>query len=308
MVVAAAMIVSMAVANPVTVDEAKSNVTNFLIKKGMRKAWGNKQLSLAFTISRMDAKDEVESPVIYAFRMEGESCGFIASADDVAEPILGFFENGVTDFNQMPPNMQAWLNGYADEIAWARAHGFASAESIKTINGKKDIPIMVPTQWDQGDPYCLQCRFNNKYCYAGCLATAMAQVMYYWAVVGRDGETFPHGSTAIEGYVTESELYNIPDLPAIESFDWEAMTTGTPTTTEAKNAVAQLMRYCGQSVRMDYSRFGSGAYSEDVPYAIVNYFGYDSGVSFVYRDSVSAEEWDNIVYHELMEGRPICIG
>ena len=72
------MIVSMAVANPITVDEARSNVATFLHKKGMKKAWGNKSLSLAFTISRQDVKNEMESPVIYAFRMEGERCGFIA--------------------------------------------------------------------------------------------------------------------------------------------------------------------------------------------------------------------------------------
>ena len=308
MVVAAAMIVSMAAANPITVDEAKGNVVSFLAKKGMKKAWGNKQLTLSFTISRTDVKDGTETPVIYAFRMEGESCCFIASADDVAVPILGYFEDGVTDFDQMPPNMQAWLNGYADEIAWARENGFQGAGIIKTIDGKRDIPYMVPTRWDQGDPYYLQCRFNNKYCYAGCLATAMAQVMYYWAVVGRDGVTFPHGSTAIEGYVTESELYNIPALESLESFAWEDMPTRTPTTTEGKNAVAQLMRYCGQAVKMDYSRFGSGAYSEDVPMALVNYFGYDSGVAFVYRDSVTAVEWEELVYHELAEGRPVCMG
>ena len=308
MVVAAAMIVSMAVANPITVDEAKGNVKKFLTKKGMKKAWGTQALSLAFAISRTDVKEGVEKPVIYAFKMEGENCGFIASADDIAVPVLGYFENGETAFEQMPPNMQAWLNGYADEIAWAREHGYQTSGTIKTIDGKRDIPYMVPTQWDQGDPYYLQCRFNNKYCYAGCLATAMAQVMYYWAVVGRDGETFPHGSAAIEGYISESELYNIPALESVESFAWEDMTTGEPTTTRAKNAVAQLMRYCGQAVRMDYSRFGSGAYSEDVPMALVNYFGYDSGVSFVYRDSVTAAEWDEIVYRELVEGRPVCMG
>ncbi len=307
MVVVAAMIVSIAVANPITVDEAKSNVASFLQKKGMKKAWGNKSLALAFTISRMDADNEEESPVVYAFRMDGERCGFIASADDVAEPILGYYEDGETDFDQMPSNMKAWLNGYADEIAWARKNGFSGDGTIRTIDGKRDIPFMIPTQWDQGDPYWLQCRFNNKYCYAGCLATAMAQVMYYWAVVGKDGETFRHGSTAIDGYVTESELYNIPALPAVDAFDWDAMTIGTPTTTEAKNAVAQLLRYCGQSTKMDYSRYGSGAYSEEIPYAIVNYFGYDSGVGFVYRDSVSAQEWEDIIYHELAEGRPICV-
>lgn len=307
MVVAAAMMVSIAVANPITVDEARNNVANFLNKKGMRKAWGDKPLSLAFTLSRMDVKDEGESPVIYAFRLEGERCGFIASADDVAEPILGYYEDGETDFDQMPSNMKAWLNGYADEIAWARKKGFDGGSTIRTVEGKRDIPFLLPTQWDQGDPYYLQCLFNNKYCYAGCLATAIAQVMYYWAVVGKDGVTFRHGSTAIDGYVTESELYNIPALPAVEVFDWDAMTTGTPNTTEAKNAVAQLLRYCGQSTKMDYSRYGSGAFSEEIPYAIVNYFGYDSGVGFVYRDSVTAQEWEDIIYHELAEGRPVCV-
>ncbi len=301
------LMASMASANPITVGDAMSNVSSFLSDNGIRKTGGKHAFSLAYTINRKEKKEGREKPVIYVFEMEGGRGGVLASADDVAIPVLGYFADGEADLEKMPPNLRAWISGYADEIAWARDHGYSTVDYKKTVSGKEDIPFMVPTQWNQGSPYYLQCRFNNKYCYAGCAATVMAQIMYYWAVVGINGETFRHGSNAIEGYVTESELINVPALIALDSFDWDAMTTGVPNTTESKNAVAQLMRYCGQSVRMDYSRYGSGAYSEDIPMAFCNYFGYDSGAHIIYRDSMTAVEWEGMIYQELAEGRPVCM-
>lgn len=45
---------------------------------------------------------------------------------------------------------------------------------------RKDIAPMVQTQWDQGAPYNNQCpTYNGATTYTGCVATAMAQAMYY---------------------------------------------------------------------------------------------------------------------------------
>ena len=43
------------------------------------------------------------------------------------------------------------------------------------------------------------------------------------------------------------------------SFDWDSMTDGEPTTEKGRTAIAQLMRYCGQSVNMDYDMGISGS-------------------------------------------------
>ena len=59
---------------------------------------------------------------LYVFNMS--KGGFVVvSNDDRTRPILGFSDSGSFDPDNMPANMQAWLQGYADEIAWLQQHG-----------------------------------------------------------------------------------------------------------------------------------------------------------------------------------------
>ncbi len=73
----------------------------------------------------------------------------------------------------------------------------------------------------------------------GCVATSMAQIMYYYQ--------HPAATTeAIPGYTTRTLGTVMPELDAT-TFDWESMLlnySGT-TTDDAQTAVATLMLYCG---------------------------------------------------------------
>jgi len=307
-IVAALMGTTLLRANPITVDAARHNVLSFVTKVGMRRAPGVLNPQLAFSIERYNPAVGRKQPVIYAFAFEGESNLVIASADDVAQPVLGYCDKAPDTFDECPDNMKAWLNGLASEIAWARTNGYEVTGAETNNTGKQEVPYLVPTQWDQGNPYYQQCKFNRRYCYTGCVATAMAQVMYYWAVVGHDDVKYRHGCKALDAYTTLTRGYNVAALDSLETFSWELMTTCEPATSESKKAVAQLMRYCGQSVFMDYMVNGSGAYSEDMPRAFSECFGYDEGALFIQRDSMTAEAWDEIIYGEIAAGRPVCMG
>ena len=72
-------------------------------------------------------------------------------------------------------------------------------------------------------------------------------------------------------------------------------------------AVAELMRYCGQSVEMNYGS-SSGAQSNKVATALKTYFDYDNTVTNIDRDQYTADEWSEIIYTELKEGRPVVYG
>ena len=72
-----------------------------------------------------------------------------------------------------------------------------------------------------------------------------------------------------------------------------------------REAVARLMVYCGVSVRMDYTSDGSGAFSGDVPIALINYFGFDPTARQILRENYSYNEWMNAIYAELAAGRPV---
>lgn len=300
-VVAALNMTVTSVAAPVTADKALCNAREFLSHTGKRNVKGERLLSLVFTIDRR--VDNETRSMLYAFQIEGGGW-VVASGDDAARPILAYGDDTVSV--SIPDNMRAWLETYADEIAWGQKVGWQAPEASR--EEKVQINDLVSCQWTQNSPYNIKCKFGSTTYSTGCVATAMAQVMYYWGCLGRNGETFRHGCTALEGYTTVTKKIKISGLEALDSFDWDSMTPTTPNSNTSKDAVAWLMRYCGQSVKMDYNTSGSGALMSLVPDALKNNFGYDSGARLVKRGYMTSTQWTDMIYSELAEGRPVIMG
>ena len=64
--------------------------------------------------------------------------------------------------------------------------------------------------------------------------------------------------------------------------------------------MAELMRYCGQSVQMQYDCF-STSYISPMP----SVFQYSPNNHLISRENYTAEEWDKIIYNELAAKRPV---
>ena len=240
----------------------------------------------------------------YVFPLEGADNGYvIASADERAHPLLAYIPEGSFCSDSIPPAMQLWLRLYEQDLDWADTHSSLFTLNSSLTNSRSDVDYLVQAQWSQGSPYYNQCVFSNSYCYTGCVATAMAQIMYYWGTTGG----YPHGCTALDAYTTSSYGYSVGALEAIDAFDWTNMqpTYSSASTSTQTSAVAQLMRYCGQAVEMDYTTSGSGATSSDVTPALKNYFGYEATAHYISRATMTAAAWDSIVYEEVAAGRPV---
>ena len=241
----------------------------------------------------------------YVFNYEGGGY-VIVSGDDRAEEILGY-GSGRMDVNNLPSNVAWWLNQYKQQMEWLIANPKAQVETttqfMSTMLTATTVPMLMSSTWDQEAPYYNQCpKYNGQYCMTGCVATAMAQVMYYWK--------YPAELPALDAYTTaETPRFNVPALPGI-TLDWDNMlddySSVNYTTTQA-NAVAWLMRYCGQAVQMMYSPDGSGAYTEDECAAMIK-FGYSSDATVKYRDDHNATNWNAMMQAELEAGRPILYG
>ena len=188
-------------AAPITLEKARENAMAFLTSGNIQqRVKGNRSLKLAYT--RNDTKG-VAAPLFHVFNI-GDGGGFvIASADDVAVPVLGYCDKGVFDPDDIPINMQAWLNGYSEEIGKARENGVVAKGDAPVYASRKKINPMIKSTWDQGTPYNDMCVFNGTSYLTGCVATGMAQIMYYWATTGIDGKKFKCGSTALPAYITE---------------------------------------------------------------------------------------------------------
>ena len=255
---------------------------------------------------------------LYVFNVGIDGGFVIVSNDDQTAPILGYSDSGSIDPDNLPANLSAWLQSYADQIAWVKANGVNGTHRANRTNRtmKTAVDPLVETRWSQGAPYNNQCpTIDGTKTVTGCVATTMAQIMYYHYA----RNSFAASSTAVPGYECTTKdknkaSYNLTvSALAATDFDWTNMTTTytTNSTGAPADAVAQLMLYCGTAIRMTYGlrdNGGSSAYSEAIPFALKTYFGYDGGIQHCYRKNYSYDAWVDLIYSELSKRRPVALG
>ena len=234
----------------------------------------------------------------YVFNTADGSAFFIISGDDRAEGVLACGE-GSLDMGDLPCNLRWMLGSYKEQLEWLHANPDAAVERCRVpYNDVTIVPLLTCT-WGQSKPYYNQCPiYQGEYCVTGCVATAMAQVMYYWR--------FPDRAPSLSGYSTRTHHFFVPSLPS-RKMEWDKMLNeyvATPYTNAQADAVAALMRYCGQSVHMDYSPNGSGAYVYQ-QLSGMKAFGYNPSAQEEAKGYYTYEEWDELLQTELLAGRPV---
>lgn len=245
----------------------------------------------------------------YIFNAADNGGFVIVSADDRATEILGYALQGNLDEASLPPNVQWWLEGYARQIESLQDTEPMPATDVAERRAPATaIDPMLTTRWNQAAPYNLWCPDGNyvdydepgydatNRCLTGCGATAMAQLMRYWE--------WPTMCNGISSYVFDN--HTIKALPAT-TFKWYLMQDSYATGPSA-DAVAELMRYCGQAVQMKYGTGSSSSYSDDVVAGMISYFHYSPNCFLTWRDAYTNTHWENIIYEELTLQRPVLYG
>ncbi len=242
------------------------------------------------SVAHADAAD------YYVFNASDGSAFVIVAGDDRAEEILGFGE-GSMDMDNLPCNLQWLLRTYQEQMEYLHAHPTATVQRAAPYNDVTIAP-MVTCNWNQRAPYNNQCpEYEGERSVTGCVATAMAQVMYYWR--------FPSKTPAVGAYTTRTHKIYLHSLPS-KPLDWDSMLdiySGDYTEQQA-DAVALLMRYCGQSSQMDYSPTGSGTYVHNQLQGM-RAFGYSYDASMLDFADYSVNDWDALMQQDLLDGRPI---
>ena len=281
-------------AQEVSVSEAYQKAQTFMSEKGKQ------VVSMPRKAPGTHGK---EAAAFYVFNAPDNEGFVLVSGDSRLGDILGYCDQGTYDEERMPDNMRAWLVGYTDQVKALRQ---GKAEAARKVQAHAAIRPWLTSKWDQGvadangDAYNRQCpKVWGAHCVTGCVATAMAQVMRF--------HKWPVASTAmIPSYQSNGTVGTLSALQP-RQFDWDNMLDqyqGDESTT-LMDAVAWLMRYCGQAVEMDYGTDASGAYSEDVAKALRTYFDYDTNTRHVLRSDYMAEGWDDLIYSELRSRRPV---
>ena len=247
-----------------------------------------------------------EGEAFYIFNAKDNQGFVIVSGDDRTQPILGYSDEGQLSVEDMPDNLKFWLEEYSKQIKHIENRHVVATRGTESESWK-DVTPLIKTQWNQDAPYNTKCPLiynttTRKYQYpvTGCVAVAMAQVMYYWKCPKTATPTIP-------GYTTYSLGINVPALSSV-SFDWDLMkrTYKETETGESADAVATLLRYCGQAVKMDYGLDGSSA--GIFPWHMVQYFGFGKNAKQVIRSMYSSSDWEGMIYKEVSDGRPVIYG
>lgn len=238
----------------------------------------------------------------YAFN-RGASGGFvIVAADDRARGVLGYTDRGSFDTASLPDNLRYWLSRYERQIEWASQHTAGNTYRLASAKTSRNpVAPIVSAEWSQLEPYNDKCPVDNgTRCPTGCVATAIAQIMYAnkWPEKGT-------GSISYEWTVNETSKGTLSADFSQSAYDWAAMTDtyDSKSSDAAKEAVATLMRDVGYASKMEYAASASGAYTFDAMQALHTYFDYDKGVAYRGADFYTADEWEELCYSELAAGR-----
>ncbi len=219
----------------------------------------------------------------------------IVAVDDQMPELLGYSEkcfNTATD----NPNFNWWLRMVSEASAQSRAGGKKAPTNVipDTTRFKAAIPGLLNSEWGQDAPYWNQCPVTTDTCVTGCVATAMAQLIYYQRSPEHGfGSHTCFGVGTADFANTYYRYDQMRDLYYCESY-----------TEEEADAVAELMLHCGIAVDMSYSPEGSGAYSQNAESAFRNYFGF-SDADMLNRYGYDEKRWMEILYEELNNNRPV---
>ena len=308
---ALALGIGMAQANPVSVSQAKY-VGQQYVQANFELSRQSGDLTLVYTGTSTRGE-----ACFYVFNVGNEG-HVIVSADDFYRPIVAYSDEGIFDveninpglgymLNQVISNRSGKLTGNAIPTVAAEWQSVMNTGKLISRNGGKGREYLVQTKWNQSPPpYNGMCPDDPQspnsgyHAYVGCVATAMSQIMKYWnhPAQGQGTHSYYHPK-----YGQQSANYGAT------TYDWDNMLNAYGNnnyTPEQGQAVATLCYHCGVAVDMNYGgdiEEGSGASSESVPGAIASYFRYSGAASVLNKTNVTV--WMNTLKEAFDMGWPM---
>lgn len=294
-------------AEPIDFDAAKKLAAKAIGKSEVVNVQPGSEVNSRMAVSPVDA------PAFYMFNSEDGKGFAIISGDDEFPEVIGYSETGWLNLNgSLPDALVVYLEGYSRYVADVRS-GLATPPVREGVGSAttNSVPPLCKSTWGQGYPYNGYCpRVGVNTCPVGCVATAMAQIMYYYKHPERaqGGKiVYDTGNSKIgsNGYITE-------DFSTDEHiYAWDlmrddvSMMNGTANIA-SRNAVAQLSYDCGVATKMSYNTGGSGTTESEALYAFHKHFDYSVHTNMIFREMFANQaDWNALIKKELDEGRPV---
>ncbi|NQU88719.1 MAG: C10 family peptidase, partial [Mariniphaga sp.] len=296
-------------AGNVTIQQAKKVALNFYFEKYMQ--FEGQIMYDQLTIQSVHTKTDGIQNFYYVFHVN--KGGFvIVPADDCLSPVLGYsFKHNFVADNQ-PPNVKWWFGQFEEQVRYVRQKKLTPEiktadqwayylndgfELNKPVKSSKAVEPLLTTEWDQGWPYNYYCPEtpaggSGGHTWVGCVATAIAQITYYWR--------WPDHGQGYTSYIPMSH----PEY-CIQSADFENTwycyngMVDHPTTVNL--AIAEYSYHIAVAFHMNFAPGGSAPTTSDSTGYFLKFLPED----WYYRDNMSVEEWKTLLMNTLDTHFPI---
>ena len=240
----------------------------------------------------------------------------IIAGDDAHRPVIGYSDQSAFDASNIPPALAYYLDGVAEcmvQLRQAVATPDVAAEwnsvlqhgRLLSRHGGRGTGYFCQTQWNQDYPYNYCCPEDpdgsGGHAIVGCLATAMSQLMRFWAypAQGIGSHCYYHedyGQICADFGNTTYDWDNMPNKLSSSSSEAEMLATGT------------LCFHCGVTIDMGYGPDGSGGASGPIPGVMHTYFNYCDAIVQLSRNDFETETWKAMVREQFDMGWPMYYG
>ena len=256
-----------------------------------------------------------QNEAFYVYNLDDHSFVIIAG-DDAHRPVIGYSNESSFDASNIPPALAYYLDGVAEcvlQLHQAVATPDVTAEWASVLehgrlvsrHGGRGTGYFCQTKWNQTYPYNYCCpedpAGSGGHAIVGCLATAMSQLMRFWAypAQGIGNRCYTHevyGQICADFGNTTYDWDNMPNVLNNNSTEAEKLATGT------------LCFHCGVTIDMGYGPDGSGGASGPIPNAMNTYFDYCDAIVQLRRNDYETETWKTMVREQFDMGWPMYYG
>ena len=249
---------------------------------------------------KIETVKEGRSNNYYIFELEDE--GFvITSTEKSITPIIAYsFKHTLVNDDELFTMIENDLNLREEYYLSTSNNNFANEEKWDELlsgnilvqrdfqqwpsHNSTSTDGWVEARWNQSGIYNQFCPIDNggNRSVVGCVATAMAMIVDFHKYVGElsfnSSDSFSSGYGYPQIHIDADHEDN--DFPSFEELNGYLdildthYETNTPLTSQDKGALSFA---CGIAVEMNYASDGSGAYTQDVPSALINKFDFDTG-------------------------------
>ena len=231
----------------------------------------------------------------YVFNDDAGKGFVVIAGDDKMGQVLAYSHEASIDMANLNPEARYLFDSYRqvyEELGKNKTLATRAGAATKTADA---VQPLLKSKWGQEYPYSKQTQYVT-----GCVATAVAQVMYYhkWPAQGKGQESYK---------VTFDNTVRSADFTK-SHYDWDNMLPDynrRNVTTKQEDAVALLMNDVGIATNMQYTDRASGTQSYMAVRALRNYFDYDAAL--VTRFDEGEDNFIEIVKKELRNGFPLYI-